>query len=108
MQSYNYTILKMSYEQCLTDAMRMYRVDSPTDRCKKLAHATWKMKQKYAQIRKDKESKVIRFLDKAPEQVVEKRRTLQICQAVTLAGKSCGFRATCGGFCKKHQPKLKY
>jgi hypothetical protein len=27
---------------------------------------------------------------------------------VTLAGKPCGFKATCGGFCKKHQPKIKY
>jgi hypothetical protein len=98
----------MSYEQCLADAMRMYRVDSPTDRCKKLANATWKMKQKYAQLRKERDGKVIHFLDKAPEQIVEKRRVVHTCQAVTLAGKSCGFRATCGGFCKKHQPKLKY
>ena len=98
----------MSYEQCLTDAMRMYRVDSPTDRCKKLANATWKMKQKYAQLRKDKQSRVIQVIEKAPEKVVEKRHTVRTCQAVTLAGKPCGFKAVCGGFCKKHQPKIKY
>ena len=98
----------MSYEQCRADAMRMYRVDSPTDRCKKLANATWKMKQKYAQLRKDKQSRVIQVIEKAPEKVVEKRHAVHTCQAVTLAGKSCGFKAVCGGFCKKHQPKIKY
>ena len=25
------------------------------------------------------------------------------CQATTLAGKKCPFRATCGMYCKKHQ-----
>ena len=98
----------MSYEQCLADAMRMYRVNSPTDRCTKLANATWKMKQKYAQLRKDKQSRVIQVIDKAPERAVEKRHAVHTCQAVTLAGKPCGFKASCGGFCKKHQPKIKY
>jgi len=51
---------------------------------------------------------VIQVIEKAPEKVVEKRHTVHTCQAVTLAGKPCGFKAVCGGFCKKHQPKIKY
>jgi hypothetical protein len=98
----------MSYEQCLADAMRMYRVDSPTDRCTKLANATWKMKQKYAQLRTEKQNRTIQLISKAPEVVSEKRRAVHTCQAVTLSGKSCGFKAVCGGFCRKHQPKIKY
>lgn len=26
------------------------------------------------------------------------------CKAQTLEGKQCGFKATCGDFCKKHAP----
>jgi hypothetical protein len=26
------------------------------------------------------------------------------CKAKTLEGKQCGFKATCGAFCKKHSP----
>lgn len=98
----------MSYEQCLADAMRMYRVETPTDRCKKLAHATWKMKLKYAELRKEKDSRTIQMIDRVPEKAAEKRHVVHTCQAVTLAGKPCGFKAVCGNFCKKHQPKIKY
>jgi len=98
----------MSYEQCLIDAMRMYRVDTPTDKCKKLANATWKMKQKYSQLKKEKTSRVIQVIDKVPDKIIEKRHTVHTCQAVTLTGKPCGFKAVCDGFCKKHCPKIKY
>lgn len=34
-----------------------------------------------------------------------KLRTEQKCRAKTMEGKQCGFRATCGEFCKKHAIK---
>lgn len=98
----------MSYEQCLSDAMRMYRVENPTDRCKQLAQATFKMKMKYAELRKEKENRTIQMIERVPEKVAEKRHVVHTCQAVTLTGKPCGFKAVCGNFCKKHQPKIKY
>jgi len=92
----------MSYEQCLVDAMRMYRVDTPTDKCKHLARAVHRMKNKYAQYENARSSRTSLVIEHIPEVRVEKKN---ICQAVTLTGKPCGFKSVCGNFCKKHQPR---
>jgi hypothetical protein len=34
----------------------------------------------------------------------KKGRAALRCNAQTLEGRQCGFKATCGNFCKKHTP----
>ena len=71
--------------------------------------AVWRMKKSYSTIRAQRESKKIRFI--RPEDIPARkdagpratRASMVTCQAVTLSGKKCKFKATCGNFCKKHQ-----
>ena len=74
----------------------------------KLHHAVWKMKKVYKRIEDDKKSKRIRLItlvDLPAPQVgangIKNTQTVR-CGAVTLNGKPCPFRATCGTCCKKH------
>lgn len=91
------------WNQCLKDAMKMYRIDEANERCESLADATWKMKMSYKNHEKKKDSRQIIILDKAPTVVNEQRNQVKLCQATTMVGKPCSFRAVCGGFCKKHR-----
>ena len=54
------------WNNCLIDAMRMYRVDEADDKCYNLADATWKMKMSYKQFDQKKENRQIIVLDKTP------------------------------------------
>lgn len=72
--------------------------------------AVWKMKNSYKTIAADRAAKRIKFL--APGDVPTKTQaTLKTkaqssgmtCQATTLSGRPCKFKATCGNFCKKHK-----
>ena len=87
------------WNQCLKDAMKMYRIDEANEKCESLADATWKMKMSYKNHEKKKDSRQIIILDKAPTVVNEQRNQVKLCQATTMAGKPCSFRAVCGGFC---------
>lgn len=93
------------WQTCLTDAMKMYQVSESNEKCIHLANATWVMKNKYkhAQVRKDARKTVM--IEKTPEVVNEQRTSKKICQAITMSGKPCSFRAVCGNFCKKHNVK---
>jgi hypothetical protein len=94
------------WNKCLTDTMKMYRVSEPDDKCLHLANATWKMKMSYTRFKMKKESKGLIQIEKNPEIVSERRSNIQkSCAATTMAGKPCGFKASCGNFCKKHNPK---
>jgi len=74
----------------------------------KLHHAVWKMKTAYQRIedeRKLKKIKYITLMDLPRSQVGAngiKNTQTKRCAAITLMGKPCPFRATCGTFCKKH------
>ena len=57
----------------------------------------------YKNHEKKKDSRQIIILDKAPTVVNEQRNQVKLCQATTMVGKPCSFRAVCGGFCKKHR-----
>lgn len=91
------------WSQCLIDAMKMNRVDEPNEKCRNLADATWKMKMTYRKFDEKKQSRQVIVLDKTPVIVKEARASTHICQATTMTGKRCSFKAVCGDFCKKHR-----
>ena len=92
----------MSYEECLRDAMRLRDVSTPDERCAHLARSIFKMKIRYRQNEDKKKARSIVVITDAPKHLVEQKHTTNICQSMTLKGKRCGFKATCGNFCKKH------
>jgi hypothetical protein len=93
------------WENCLSNAVTMYRLSEPDDRCYHLADATWKMKMRYLKHQQKKDTQKIVVLDKPPEVVTEQRTSKKICCAVTMSGKPCSFKAVCGDYCKKHSVK---
>jgi hypothetical protein len=74
----------------------------------KLHHAVWKMKTEYQKIENERAAKKVKFItlvDLPKSQVGAngiKNTQTKRCAAITLSGKPCPFRATCGTFCKKH------
>lgn len=97
----------MSYEECLRDAMRLHMLSTPDERCAHLARSVFKMKNKYKQHEENKKGRSIQVIAEAPKHIVEQKHTINICQATTLKGKKCTFKATCGSFCKKHSVSKK-
>lgn len=93
------------WERCLADAVKMYRLSEPNEKCYSLANATWVMKKKYREHQEKKDDRQIVVLSKAPEVVNEQRSNKKICCATTMSGKPCSFKAVCGDFCKKHSVK---
>ena len=83
-----------SYEDCL-------RVSKNMKNCKKtpeeMARILYKMRNKKLECQK---TKPIQVIDSVPEKTVH---TTKICQAFTLSGKKCSFKAVCGCYCKKHR-----
>jgi len=95
--------IKMAtYQSCLNDAMRLHRVDTPTEKCKHLAVSVYKMKQRYREHEEKKKNKSIVILTETPKEKPITKHSGDICQAITMKGKKCTFKAACGGFCKKH------
>jgi hypothetical protein len=89
---------------CLSDATRMYRLREPNDKCYHLADATWKMKMHYKNHENNKKKNSVVFLDAPPKKVTPDQRTNhKICQATTMSGKPCKFKAVCGNYCRKHK-----
>ena len=93
------------WESCLSNAVTMYRLSEPDDRCYHLADATWKMKMRYLEHQQKKDIQKIVVLEKTPDVVTEQRTSKKICCAVTMTGKPCSFKAVCGNYCKKHSVK---
>lgn len=97
----------MSYEDCLRDAMCLYGVSTPDERCEHLARSVLKMKNGYRRHEEKKKARSVAVITEAPKRIVEQKYVSNICQSTTLKGKKCTFRATCGNFCKKHSVSLK-
>ena len=93
------------WENCLSNAVTMYRLSEPDDRCFHLADATWKMKMRYLEHQQKKDIQKIVVLEKTPEVMTEQRTSKKICSAVTMTGKPCSFKAICGDYCRKHSVK---
>jgi len=96
-----------SWNLFLNDAVKMYRLKTPNEKCYKLADATWKCKKKYEEIKQQKDRSKIIVLDKPPEiNTREKQLYHKLCKAKTMSGKSCSFKAVCGDYCRKHGKKV--
>jgi len=93
------------WEGCLADAVKMYRLSEPNEKCVQLANATWIMKKKYREHEKKKDDRKLIVIDKLPEVVNEQRTQKKTCCATTMSGKPCTFKAVCGQYCKKHSVK---
>ena len=92
------------WNTCLSDAVKMYRLGEPNDKCYKLADATWKCKMAYIKYNNTKKNNAIIVLHTPPKEVViEQRTNHKICCAMTMAGKPCRFKAACGDYCRKHK-----
>ena len=95
-----------AWDKCLADAVKMFRLSEPDDKCHRLADATWNMKRRYQEHANKRQNRQVIMIDKNPEIVSEQRAlSKKLCAAVTMKGKPCGFKASCGDFCKKHQAK---
>lgn len=70
-----------------------------------LRRSVEKMRLAYKAHEDKKRSRTLIFIKDLPERVVEKRSVTGICQALTMKGKKCSFRAVNGCFCKKHTVK---
>jgi hypothetical protein len=74
-----------------------------------MARAVWKMNESYRKIKEERESKRIKIIDfkdlpKKPAAGTRQSTAQAVtCQAITLSGRPCKFKATCGKFCKKHK-----
>lgn len=90
------------WNRCFADAVKMYRLSEPDEKCYKLADATWKCKMMYKQHADKKQQRQAVVIDKPPEEVREHRNPKKTCCALTMSGKPCSFKAVVGEYCKKH------
>ena len=73
------------------------------------ANIFWKTDRMFKNIKMNKISRGVKFIsmDQCPKEKIDSRHgkmNVVKCQAITMVGKPCPFRATsgCGKFCKKH------
>jgi hypothetical protein len=90
--------------QCLSEQEITRGLDEKTSNALLKAHTCFK---DYKNQRAEKKIKVIDFIEVVNEgssgsKTLSRANRLK-CQAKTMAGKPCPFRASCGKFCKKHQ-----
>ena len=92
------------WSTCLANAVKMYRLREPNERCYKLADATWRCKMAYVKHENTRKNSSVIVLDAPPkENVPEQRTSHKICAATTMSGKPCRFKAVCGDYSRKHQ-----
>lgn len=96
-----------TWKYLLDDAVKMYRIKIPNDKCYRLADSTWKLKERQRLINIERERRKIVVLDKPPEVNTREKHIYQkLCKATTMSGKCCSFKAVCGDYCRKHNSKL--
>jgi hypothetical protein len=92
-----------SWERMLKDAMEHYRTQDATDKCVKLANATWRCVEKARELREKKMSRSVSILKPGKDQPSQKsKKSSTFCQGKTKNGERCRFKASCNGYCKKH------
>lgn len=80
---------------------------TPDDRCMRLAISLQKMKNAYKRHEDHKNSRTIVVLEEAPKKIQQTRHVVNICEAVTMKGTRCTFKAVNGCYCKKHNLSTK-
>jgi hypothetical protein len=94
----------MLYEpKDLEIAKGLYKTQN--EMCERFARSIHKLRESRKEYDDKREKNKIKFLDVVPEKHIQNRHVNNICQAITMSGKKCSFRASCGVFCKKHAPK---
>lgn len=70
----------------------------------KTADSMWRFEVRMNKIKAEKAAKSTKLLTEPPKIVAAPTKYLKKCQATTMSGKACPFRAIseCGRFCKKH------
>ncbi len=92
------------WSTCLANAVKMYRLGEPNEKCYRLADATWRCKMAYVKHENTRKNSSVIVLDTLPkENAPEQRTTHKICCATTMSGKPCRFKAVCGDYCRKQQ-----
>ncbi|MDA9846558.1 hypothetical protein N9C10_01340 [Flavobacteriaceae bacterium] len=93
--------------QCVTEQqIKEEGLDEKTTKAMLKAHVCY---QNYKEQRAKKKIKIIDFIEihnseTTPTTGARISRADKLkCKAMTMAGKPCPFRASCGDFCKKHQ-----
>jgi len=72
------------------------------EKCERFARSIHKLRESRKKYDDSRTKKSIVILQEVPDKVVENRHVSNICQATTMSGKKCSFKASCGRFCKKH------
>ena len=97
--------MNMSYEQKDLDIARgLYKNQS--EKCERFARSIHKLRESRKQYDDKREKYKIKFIENVPEQKIENRTKTNICIAITMSGKRCNFKASCGNYCKKHKTKI--
>jgi hypothetical protein len=92
------------WSTCLANAVKMYRLGEPNEKCYRLADATWRCKMAYVKHENTRKNSSVIVLNTLPkENAPEQRTSHKICCATTMSGKPCRFKAVCGDYCRKHQ-----
>lgn len=89
--------------------MKLHKQTEPDDNTVRWANGSWRAHMWRKEDDKRRAEKCIKFLEKPPPipQATPSRfarASMKTCQAVTLSGRPCRFRATsvCGKYCRKH------
>lgn len=93
-----------SWERMLKDAKVHYKTNDVTEKCLRLANATWRCVAKAREMREQKSSRSVHVLTVTAASVKSSTTKTKtgFCQGKTKSGQSCHFKASCNGFCKKH------
>ena len=96
--------MNMLYEQKDLDIARgLYK--NQEEKCERFARSIHKLRESRKKYDDKREKSKIIFLENVPDKCLNTKKFSNICQAVTLKGKKCTFKASCGTFCKKHTTK---
>lgn len=88
--------------ETMQSAMKMLNRSRPDSDCEHLARSIVKMKQSYKKHENKKRSQTAIMLDEVPTQTREQKHVDRVCQALTLKGTRCSFKAVNDCYCKKH------
>ncbi len=80
--------------------------NTDNDFCVRLADTIWKANEHYKKEYKKMCEQRTQFLKKAPQQMITKA-AVKKCAGFNINGLQCGFKATCGNFCKRHSQDKK-
>lgn len=91
-------------EQYLQRAIQVCGPSAKPERIDQMVRSLAKMRNKYKECKDHKNGKRIMVLTEVPKHEVPKQNAsnFKVCQATTMKGEKCKFKAVCNGFCKKH------